>query len=335
MERADRTYIAWGLDDGAREIRNLKPMLTPEEQVQLLKAKGVTFERCDEAKAIEALSGRDTFLHVAAFRKMFQRHTDGDNAGKYVSLDFADLLDMDELDAEVRRCFLLASQDVERIVKTRLIERISLTAGEDGYGILADFMQSQVKGYRVSIERNLRGRIGKHGSADECTGALIAHYSEAMPIWVFLEVVPFGTLLAFYLFCASRWDDRAMRMRHSMLTEVKAVRNCCSHGTCLINGLAEGKSSEYETPHLVIEWLAEHGFKSGKSRRAKMGNRRTQQLVTCLAALDGVRSDASASTIEELVRLGGSLSNRAGRYGQENSFVSYLSFIAKAIDNMG
>lgn len=335
MERADRTYIAWSLDDGAREIRNLKPMLTPEEQVQLLQAKGVAFERCDETRAIEVLSSRDTFLHVAAFRKMFQRHTDGDNAGKYVNLDFADLLDMDELDAEVRRCFLLASQDVERIVKTRLIERISLTAGEDGYGILADFMQSQVKGYRVSIERNLKGRIGKHGSVDEYTGALIAHYSEAMPIWVFLEVVPFGTLLAFYLFCASRWDDRAMRMRHSMLTEVKAVRNCCSHGTCLINGLAEGKSSEYETPHLVIEWLAEHGFKSGKSRRAKMGNRRTQQLVTCLAALDGVRSDASASTIEELVRLGGSLSNRAGRYGQENSFVSYLSFIAKAIDNMG
>ena len=116
---------------------------------------------------------------------------------------------------KMRSCFLLASQDIERIVKTRLIERISLTPGEDGYGILADFMQSQVKGYRASIERNLKGRIGKHGSADEYTGALIAHYSEAMPIWVFLEVVSFGTLLAFYLFCASRWDDRSMRMRHS------------------------------------------------------------------------------------------------------------------------
>ena len=66
-----------------------------------------------------------------------------------------------------------------------------------------------------------------------------------------------------------------------------------------------------------------------------MGNRRTQQLVTCLAALDGVRGDTSPSTIEALVQLGGSLSDRAGRYGQENSFVSYLSFIAKAIDNMG
>lgn len=334
MERAENTWTVWGLNDGTHKVKSLKPMLTPEGQVELLKGKGVTFNRRSEEQAIEALSGRDTFLHIAAFRKMFQRHTDGDNAGKYVSLDFADLLDMDELDAETRRCFLLASQDIERIVKTRLMERLSLTPGEDGYGILADFMQSQVKGYRASIERNLKGRIGKHGSADEYTGALIAHYSEAMPIWVFLEVVPFGTLLAFYLFCASRWDDRSMRMRHSMLTEVKAVRNCCSHGTCLINGLAEGKSSEYVTPHLVIEWLAGHGFKSGKSRRAKMGNRRTQQLVTCLVALDGVRGDASASTIEALVRLGGLLRDGAGHYGQENSFVSYLLFIAKVIDSM-
>ena len=333
MEKTARAYTAWGLDDGVHEAQDLKPMLTPQEQVELLKAKGVTFERCGEEQAIEALAGRNTFLHIAAFRKMFQRHADGDNAGKYVSLDFADLLDMDELDAEVRRCFLLASQDIERIVKTRLMERMSLVPEENGYSILADFMQSQVKGYRTSIERNLKGR--SRVSADEYTGALIEHYSNAMPAWVFLEVVPFGTMLAFYLFCAERWGDHSMKLRHSMLTDVKAVRNCCSHGTCLINGLAEGKSSEYETPHLVIEWLAEHGFKSSKSRRAKMGNRRTQQLVTCLAALDDVRSDASPSVMEALMQLQGVLEDRAGRYGQENSFVSYLSFLAKAIDSMG
>lgn len=38
MEKTDRTYIAWGLNDGAHEARNLKPMLTPEEQVELLLA---------------------------------------------------------------------------------------------------------------------------------------------------------------------------------------------------------------------------------------------------------------------------------------------------------
>ena len=40
-------------------------MLTPEGQVELLKAKGVTFDRCSEEQAIEALSGSDTFLHLS------------------------------------------------------------------------------------------------------------------------------------------------------------------------------------------------------------------------------------------------------------------------------
>lgn len=328
------THAVWGIDKGAHEAIDLKPMLTPEEQVALLKKKGVTFERCGESQAIEALSGRDTFLHITAFRKMFQRHAEGKNAGKYVNLDFADLLDIDALDEEVRRGFLLASQDVERSVKTRLMERISSAPGEDGYGILVDFMDAQVKRYSNSIMRNLEARAEKSGGGDEYAGSLIAHYGDAMPVWVFLEVVPFGTKLALYLFCAERWDDRSMRLKHNVLTDVKAVRNCCSHGSCLLNGLAEGKSSAYETPHLIIEWLAAHGFKKGKSRRAKMGNRRMQQLVACLAMLDECRDDVSPATFAAMGSLKGSLEDGAGRYGQQNGFVSYLSFIARAIDSV-
>lgn len=334
MKKTGETYTAWGIGKGVHEMIGLKPMLTPNEQVALLKEKGVAFGRCDEERAIEALSGRDTFLHITAFRRMFQRHSEGKNAGKYVDLDFADLLDVDALDEEVRRCFLLASQDIERAAKTRLMKRISQTAGEDGYGILADFMNAQSKRYRSSIERNLEARAEKIGGGDEYTGSLISHYGESIPVWVFLEVVPFGTKLAFYLFCAERWDDRSMRLKHSALTEVKAVRNCCSHSSCLLNGLAEGKSSAFETPHLVIEWLADHGFKSSKSRRAKMGNRRTQQLVACLTMLDEYRRDASPATLDSIQSLGDLLEDRASRYGQENSFVSYLLFIARVIDSM-
>lgn len=64
MEETEKTYTAWGLDEGEHEAQGLKPMLTPEGQVELLKAKGVTFDRCSEEQAIEALSGRDTFLHT-------------------------------------------------------------------------------------------------------------------------------------------------------------------------------------------------------------------------------------------------------------------------------
>lgn len=98
MEKTDKTYTAWGIDDGVHEAQDLKPMLTPEEQVALLKAKGVTFERCTEAEAIAALTERDSFLHIASYRNLFPKHEDGRDADKYINLDFADLVDLDGLD---------------------------------------------------------------------------------------------------------------------------------------------------------------------------------------------------------------------------------------------
>ena len=46
MGETDKTYTAWGIDDGVHEAQtqNLKPMLTPDEQVALLKAKGFSFD---------------------------------------------------------------------------------------------------------------------------------------------------------------------------------------------------------------------------------------------------------------------------------------------------
>ena len=68
-------------------------MLTPEGQIELLKAKA--------SRSIAAAGAghrgvvRDTFLHTAAYRKVVQVHREGGKAGQYVKLDFADLLDLD------------------------------------------------------------------------------------------------------------------------------------------------------------------------------------------------------------------------------------------------
>ena len=98
-------------------------MLNPEEQVALLKAKGVSFERCGEEQAADALARRGTFVHLASCRRLFQKHASGDDRGKYVRLDFADLLALDALDDELRKAFLAVSQDVERLAKTSMVTR--------------------------------------------------------------------------------------------------------------------------------------------------------------------------------------------------------------------
>ena len=333
MEETDKTYTAWGVDEGVHEATGLKPMLTSEEQVGLLKAKGVAFERCDEEKAIDALTRQGTFMHLASCRRLFQKHEEGPKKGQYVRLDFDDLLAMDKLDAEIRRCFLMASQDVERLAKTAIISRISEDQAEDGYGIVADFMESQGGRYRGYIERDLRARMTAEVEGDLYSGRIIGHYREAMPVWAFLEVVTFGTLLAFYLFCSERWGEADMREEHYVLKGVKAVRNCCSHGSCIVNGMDATYESDYSLSTLVYDWLGEVGVPNSKTRRSKLKNRRVQQLLETLVMFDRLGGQALCpSTTKALSALSASISDTCERYGDQNGFVSYLRFLGNLLD---
>ena len=248
-------------------------------------------------------------------------------------LDFADLLDLNALDAELRRTFLLVSQDVERLAKTGVITRISEDGSEDGYSIVADFMKAQEGRYRRYIERDLTLRMSAEVEGDIYSGRIISHYREAMPVWAFLEVVTFGTLLAFYLFCSRRWRDTVMREEHYILKGVKAVRNCCSHGSCILNGMDASYESDYALSSLVYDWLNERGIPNSKTRRAKLKNRRVQQLLEVLVMFDRLGGvDLCADTAKHLNDLKNRLLGACEKYGEQNGFVSYLRFLANLID---
>ena len=45
-------------------------------------------------------------------------------------------------------------------------------------------------------------------------GDLFSRYPENFPLWVFLELIPFGRLVSFYGFCASRFQDKKMKNIH-------------------------------------------------------------------------------------------------------------------------
>lgn len=64
---------------------------------------------------------------------------------------------------------------------------------------------------------------------DIYAGDLIAHHMGDMPVWVFQEVIDFGTFVGFYLFCAGRWEDDEMLQEHYALKSVKALRNATAH----------------------------------------------------------------------------------------------------------
>mgnify|MGYP000074287810 FL=1 len=154
-----------------------------------------------------------------------------------------------------------------------------------------------------------------------------------MPVWVLLEVVPFGTLLAFYLFCVERWEEVGRREIHYALKDVKAVRNCASHAGCLCNGFVPERETRHATSGVALEWLNAHGIRNSKGRRARLRNRRTQQLVTTAALHDMLAGEyASPAALDAVAGLRPLMDDAIARYGTQNPLVSHLAFLARVLD---
>lgn len=68
-----------------------KPLLTVDQQIAHLKARGVTFELCSEDHAADFLRYGDNLLRASSYRKLFPVQNQGPQAGKYLGPDFMHL----------------------------------------------------------------------------------------------------------------------------------------------------------------------------------------------------------------------------------------------------
>ena len=75
-------------DEMQQEKSVHKPMLDVEGQVQHLKDKGITFQLVNEEEAKEYLRNNNYYFKLTSYRKNYEKYEDGDNEGKYISLDF-------------------------------------------------------------------------------------------------------------------------------------------------------------------------------------------------------------------------------------------------------
>ena len=253
-----------------------KPKLTVEEQIEHLKSKGVTFELCDEGNAVRVLSEQDHYFRLAAYRVLFPKRIGGAHDGEYAGLDFGHLVDLAGIDQELRGFLLPLTLDLESAAKTKLVKRITENPDEDGYSVFAEYLA-----HLNHADRNRRkGEITRLGN-DAYLGPLITHYPiDEMPALVFLELSSFGAFADFYLFCADRWKDAAMKDEHYLLRRVNSLRNAAAHSSAMINGL--GVSSNLpsgRTTEMVAATLDELGVPR-RLRRARLRNPRILQMTS-------------------------------------------------------
>lgn len=117
--------------------------------------------------------------------------------------------------------------DIEHLAKVRLMREVTERADEDGYSIVADYLES-LSERNLSIREKEMERLKR----DRYSGGMARKYDEEKPVWVLIELLSFGGFINFYLFCTDRWKDRRMRSEHYLLRQAQAVRNACAHDLC-------------------------------------------------------------------------------------------------------
>lgn len=225
--------------------------------------------------AVDYLTKNNNYFKLTAYRKTFVKYLGGKNEGKYIGLDFAHLKDLAIIDMRLRYALLHLALDIEHYAKVKLIKTIT-ESDDDGYCAVKGFIDSLNEQQHDTFIRE----IDRNRDNPYC-GAIIQKYDGDYPIWAFVEIIPFGRLVAFYRYCADYLNDSALADDHYLLLSAKGLRNAAAHSNCIINDLSRGTSVR-RTNNAVINALAKISGISKETRRKKLSNARIQQIVTLL-----------------------------------------------------
>lgn len=220
-----------------------KPFRSPEELVQKLEEKGVSFEKnFSKEDAISYLRQNNNYYKLSSYRKNFPK----DAEGKYVGLDFAALVELAIIDMMLRHIIVRMALDIEHFEKVKLLNVLKIK-GDDGYTTLEKYKESlkqldetELKNRNKTFHYDrLMREIEQNQKSTYCKD-MINHIKpgQKMPVWVFTEVITFGTFRHFLGYCSGIFADKTLNNDFHQLYRVKALRNAAGHNNCILNDLS-------------------------------------------------------------------------------------------------
>ena len=304
-----------------------KRRLTLDEQIAHLNAKGVRFSIMDEAAARDYLATQNNYFRLAAYRKNYPKHPGGAQAGQYVRLEFAYLVELAALDRLLQDVILGMALDVERHARLEILRMVD-THDEDGYSIVRDFIAS----LDTRERRILDNEIARNRHNTYC-GNMVRKYEGAFPVWVFVEVLSFGKLIELYRFTAERFADSHMQQGFYLLLMCKTLRNAAAHNSCILNDLSARDTRLRTNRQVSLALGAVPGLTKGV-RIKKMKNERIQQLVTLFYTYQATRAQGAsrALTQQKLALFVNRLNMHSAYFSGNDLLSSTFSFLLAIID---
>lgn len=242
-------------------------ILETEELVETLKDKGITFNLCSEEDAIKFLNQHNYYVKLTAYKTNFPKHNN-----KYVGLDFMALKDLSTIDMYLKQWILNASLSVEHSLKVNLLKDIQ-ERNIDEFDIVSNYLNKYPK-ILDEIEFRRETSYVKN---------LLAKYAHPIyPIWVYLEVIPFGEFVNFYKYYCNEYS--CGEFSSDLLYNVRNIRNASAHNNCVIHDLVN-KNGYYKNELVnMLDSLLPNTRRRTIQDRLK--NNSVQDFISLLIAVD-------------------------------------------------
>lgn len=306
--------------------RHVKPMLNEREQIEHLLKNGVKFEIISEKDAEKYLKKNNNYFKLTAYRKNFEKYVTGKNKGKYINLDFQMLIDLSIIDMRIRKSLLNIVLDLEHYTKIKLLNKVENTT-KDGYSSVEKYIQN----LKPEEYNSLECELNRHIKNTYC-GDLVSKYNKEYPIWVFIEIIPFGRLIKFYKFVAENLQDKEMLNESYLLKNVRELRNACAHNNCILNNLRQG-TAKPQADYGMLREISKIGISNGAIGK-KMSNARIQQIVTLLYLNKKITTSEGVLKYQKemLQKLKNRIEHNIQYYSNNTLIKSNLNFLNKIID---
>ena len=217
-------------------MRYTKQLLSLQQQIDVLKQRGLFIENEEEAKnALDIIS----YFRLAGYWRLMeadrQQHTFKPNSR------FSQIMSLYRFDEELRMLLFSAIQHIEVAVRARMIR---IFAERHGAFLFMDSALAENSNLFAGNLRNLQEELNR--SEDEYIQEHFRKYNEPSmpPVWKTMEVASMGTLSKLY----SNMDDSASKKAvsrsfmipkfeymRSWLRCITVVRNICAHHARLWN----------------------------------------------------------------------------------------------------
>lgn len=247
----------------------MKILKTTDELITHLKNKGCRFTIVREEEAKVFLETSSYYMKLASFRANYDKIEHGPNAGKYKNLEFAYLKELSIIDMKLRYMISHICADIEHSIRTKLVHDVEQNTLDDGYRCVGSFI-----GKNIDILKIL-----KRNEQSEYCKALTDKYYPYFPVWVFVELISFGTLASLCNHYNELYNTDVLGFDIRLLNSVRDLRNASAHHNCLLVKLRRGNNSPLPA---ITQFVSEIDNISKNVRSNHLSNKFKNDFTTLL-----------------------------------------------------